>query len=115
MSAKDSPRRCNLIRRVHLTVCAGGLLPSAQTDYVIAMAKVNLSISVKDEQLPRFSEVVKQLKKTGLQVEQTLESVGVVTGSIESEKIPDIRKIAGVSNVDESRDVQIAPPDSEVQ
>ena len=79
------------------------------------MAKVNLSVSVKEEHRPRFAELVKQLKETGLQVEQELHSAGVVTGSIESEKVDQLKKLAGVAHVEESRNVQIAPPESEVQ
>ena len=79
------------------------------------MAKVNLSVSVKDEHLPRFSELVSQLKKTGFDVEQELASAGVVTGSIESHKVPELKKLAGVGHVEESRKIQIPPPDAEIQ
>jgi len=79
------------------------------------MGKVNLSVSVKEEHRPRFAELVKQLKKTGLNVEQELHSVGVVTGSIDSAKVEDLKKLAGVSHVEESGNFQIAPPESSVQ
>lgn len=79
------------------------------------MAKVNLSVSVKEEHRPHFAELVKQLKKTGLVVEQELHSVGVVTGSIESEKVEDLKRLTGVAHVEESRNVQIVPPESKVQ
>ena len=79
------------------------------------MAKVNLSISVKDEHLPHFSEVLSQLKKSGLAVDQALESVGVVTGSIDSSKVKQLQQLDGVAHVEESREVRIPPPESEVQ
>ena len=69
------------------------------------MAKVNLSVSVKEEHRPRFAELVKQLTKTGLQVDQELHSAGVVTGSIESEKVEELKKLTGVAHVEESRNV----------
>jgi methylmalonyl-CoA mutase cobalamin-binding subunit len=79
------------------------------------MAKVNLSVSVQEEHRPRFAELVKQLKKTGLNVEQELHSAGVVTGSIESEKVQELKKLTGVAHVEESQPIQIAPPGSKVQ
>lgn len=79
------------------------------------MAKVNVSVSIKDEHLPRFAEAVQHLKKKGFQVEQALESVGVVTGSIDSARLAALKQIPAVANVEEARTVQIAPPESEVQ
>ena len=79
------------------------------------MAKVNLSVSVKEEHRPRFAELVKQLKKSGLTVDQELHTAGVVTGSIESEKVQDLKKLTGVAHVEESRNVQISPPGFDVQ
>lgn len=79
------------------------------------MAEVNVSVSVADGSLDRFSEVVRRLKDAGLDAEQELEEIGVVTGSIDPEKAESLREIEGVSGVERSRGFQIAPPDSDVQ
>jgi len=79
------------------------------------MAKVNLSVSVKDDHLPRFSEFVAQLKKTGFNVDKELASAGVVTGSIESHKVPELNKLTGVAHVEESREIHLPPPESDIQ
>ena len=79
------------------------------------MSKVNLLVSVDDEHLGRFSEVVKGLEDAGMDVEQELEGTGVVTGSIDSEKVEQLRKVEGVSHIEEPRQFQIAPPDSDIQ
>ncbi len=79
------------------------------------MAKVNVSISLKDDHLPRFAEAVEHLKKAGLQVDQALQGVGVITGSIEQSKIASLQQLPSVASVEESRSFQLAPPDSEVQ
>jgi UDP-N-acetylmuramate-alanine ligase len=79
------------------------------------VSKVNLLVSVDDEHLDRFSEVVKGLEDAGMDVEQELEETGVITGSIDSEKVEQLRKVEGVSHVEESRQFQIAPPDSDIQ
>jgi hypothetical protein len=79
------------------------------------MAEVNVSVSVADGSMDRFSEVVRRLKDAGLDVEQELEEIGVVTGSIDPEKVESLREIEGVSHVERSREVRIAPPDSDIQ
>ena len=79
------------------------------------MAKVSLLVSVDDEHLDRFSEVVRGVEDVGMEVEQRLEDLGVLTGSIDSERVEALRRVEGVSHVEESRDFQIPPPDSDVQ
>ena len=79
------------------------------------MAEVNVSVSVDDASADRFSETVQRLKDAGLQVEQELEEIGVVSGSIDSEKEGSLRQVEGVSHVERSQDFQISPPDSDIQ
>jgi hypothetical protein len=76
---------------------------------------VNVSVSVADGSMDRFSEVVRRLKDAGLDVEQELGEIGVVTGSIDPEKTEALREIEGVSHVERFREFQIAPPDSDIQ
>jgi hypothetical protein len=77
--------------------------------------KVDLLISVDDEHLDRFSEVVKNIEDIGLDVAQQMEEIGVVTGSIEPAKIDPINNVEGVSYVERSRDIQLPPPESDIQ
>ena len=79
------------------------------------MAQVNVSVSVADGSMDRFSEVVRRLKDAGLDIEQELGEIGVVTGSIDPEKTEALREIEGVSHVERFREFQIAPPDSDIQ
>ncbi len=79
------------------------------------MSKVNLLVSVDDEHMDRLSEVAEKAKDVGMDVEQKLEEIGVITGSIDSEKVEPLREVEGVSQVEESRRLQIAPPDRDIQ
>ena len=79
------------------------------------MSKVNLLVSVDDEHMERLSEVAEKVKDVGMDVEQELEEIGVITGSIDSEKVEPLRKVEGVSQVEESRRFHIAPPDRTIQ
>lgn len=79
------------------------------------MAKVKLSISVDDEHLSRFSKVMKEVEKAGMEIDQELEDIGVATGSIDEDKVGKLREVDGVKNVEKERQIQLPPPDSDVQ
>ena len=81
------------------------------------MPSVNVSVVVADDHLrgPKFSAVVRRLKRAGLHVEAELHEAGVLTGSADTGKVEGLRKAKGVSAVEVSGGVQIAPPDSEIQ
>ncbi len=79
------------------------------------MPKVSLLVSVDDDHLDRFSEVVKGVEDVGMEVEQKMEDLGVLAGSIDPEKVEPLRRVEGVSHVEESRSFRIPPPDSDVQ
>lgn len=79
------------------------------------MAKVKLSISVDDEHLSRFSKVMKEVEKAGMEIDQELEDIGVATGSIDEDKVGKLREVDGVKHVEKERQIQIPPPESDVQ
>ena len=79
------------------------------------MAKVRLSISVDDKHLDKFSKVIKDAEKAGMDVEQEHKDLGVATGSIDAKKLDSLRKVKGVQHVEEERTFQIPPPESDVQ
>jgi hypothetical protein len=77
--------------------------------------KVSLLVSINDDHLHRFSEVVRDVEDAGMEIEEKMEDLGVLTGSIDSEKVEPLRRLEGVSHVEESRRVEIPPPDSDIQ
>lgn len=79
------------------------------------MAKVSLSVAVKDDYLDRFSDVAEDCRKAGLKVEEELEQIGVITGTIDAAKADALKKVRGVAHVEESHDYQLPPPESEIQ
>ena len=72
-------------------------------------------VNVSIDDLDRFFEVVQRLEEAGLKVEQQLEGVGVVGGLIDRDKLADLEQVKGVAAVEASREVRIAPPDSDIQ
>ena len=79
------------------------------------MARVRLSVVVKDSHVPKFHEVVKSLKQAGMTIENELKTTGIVTGSIDEMKIKQLREVKGVADVEREQSFQIAPPESDVQ
>lgn len=79
------------------------------------MDKVKVTVSIDDAHVEQIDQVTKQLKSAGLDVEQTLPTLGIVTGSVETEKMSSLSKVTGVESVEVDKNYQLAPPDSDVQ
>lgn len=79
------------------------------------MSKIQISISVDDAHLDRIQDVAQNLRAAGMNVEQTLSSIGVISGSIHSDQLDCISQIKGVRHIEQQREFQIAPPDSDIQ
>jgi hypothetical protein len=79
------------------------------------MSQVQVSVSVDDAHLPQIEQISQQLQSSGMNVEQTLSSIGVINGSIESDKLNSLERIEGVQNVEPQQSYQLAPPSSDVQ
>ncbi len=79
------------------------------------MTKVRVSLSVSDAGLKQLGKVAVAARKAGMKVEQQLDDIGVLTGSIDAKKVELLHRIAGVSSVEEERQVGIPRPDRPVQ
>ncbi len=77
------------------------------------MSKVN--VSVADDHLSRFADVVARCRKAGLKVEHEMKSIGVISGSIDDEALNKLRRVKGVSHIESESSFQLAPPNSDVQ
>ncbi len=79
------------------------------------MPKIKVSISVDDAHVDRISEVAQGLQSAGLEVEQVLPTVGMISGSIDSNQVNRLSQIQGVQYIEPEQSYQIAPPDSDIQ
>ena len=64
------------------------------------------------EQLEKLSE---RLKASGAEITSTLDFLGQIVIQCEADKIPILKKLKGVAKVEISGQVELPPPDSEVQ
>ncbi len=79
------------------------------------MADEQVVISVADDQVDDMSSVVSALQEAGLTVTAVLDSVGVVTGTVDGEALSSLSTVPGVVEVEQSRVFEVPPPDSAVQ
>ncbi|TWF74735.1 hypothetical protein FHX44_11617 [Pseudonocardia hierapolitana] len=74
-----------------------------------------VTVSVTDEAVGRIDEVVAALEHGGMHVDQVLRPIGLITGSIDTQRVQALGDVAGVAAVERQRTVQLPPPDSDVQ
>ncbi len=77
---------------------------------------VEVTVLVEDDRVATMDEVVAALARAGLNVTETLESVGAVSGSVDDPGSVDaLREVDGVASVEISRTFQLPHPDEPVQ
>ena len=59
--------------------------------------------------------VAEQLKGAGMNVEQVLDAMGIITGSVPADRRADLERLPGVAGVEAEREFHIAPPDADIQ
>jgi len=75
----------------------------------------HVSVTVADGHRESMDGVVENLRATGMEVEQVLGTLGIVTGSAPEDALDALRGVEGVDSVDAQLGYQLPPPDSPVQ
>ncbi len=75
----------------------------------------HVSVTVQDGHRKSMDGVVASLRARGLQVEQVLGTLGIVTGSAPANALDALRGVEGVDSVDEQLSYRLPPPDSPIQ
>jgi hypothetical protein len=68
------------------------------------MSEVNVCVSVKDEYVNQLLEVSQRLQAKGMHVDQLLDTVGVITGSIDSDKLNTLQDVEGVLQLESGQE-----------
>ncbi|MGH9279622.1 MAG: ketohydroxyglutarate aldolase [Acidimicrobiales bacterium] len=76
---------------------------------------VQVIVTVDDDHAQRLPEVADRLRAAGMEVAQTLDSIGTITGSVDESRLAGLMSVPGVEDVEQSRHYRIAPPDSPIQ
>ena len=72
-------------------------------------------VVIADSGLARLPEVVAGLRAAGLRVDEVLDSVGVVTGSVPTGLVTALTEIDGVEGIEPVTAFQLPDPGSDVQ
>lgn len=72
-------------------------------------------VSVDDRWVTSMGAVTARLAGAGMHVEESLDAIATVTGSISVSKMSALRALEEVSGVDVERTYQIPPPGAEIQ
>ena len=76
---------------------------------------VKVTVTVDRQHVAAIADVAAALRATGMQVEQVLGDIGMVTGTIDEGAEESVRAVDGVQSVDRSLEFQLPPPDSPIQ
>ncbi|HYQ66465.1 hypothetical protein [Actinophytocola sp.] len=71
------------------------------------MAEEQVVISVADDQVGDMATVVDALRRAGLRVAEVLDSVGVVTGTVDGDALDSLSTVPGVAEVERSREFHL--------
>jgi KaiC/GvpD/RAD55 family RecA-like ATPase len=77
------------------------------------MGRQQFTITVHPEADPE--SVASQLRSQGMHIDQVMHEIRIISASSDSVDVNSVRKVKGVSGVEESADYQIPPPDAPVQ
>jgi hypothetical protein len=75
----------------------------------------DVSVSVDNDHLDKIDEVAAELRSKGMQVDQVLSEVGVISGSVPDDLRQALETGSGVEGVEEAKSFQIPPPESDIQ
>lgn len=74
-----------------------------------------VSVTVDDRHLSALEGVVQGLRARGMQVDQVLDALGIITGSVPAGTLGALSTVTGVASVDEQRVHRLPPPGAPVQ
>jgi hypothetical protein len=73
----------------------------------------DVTVLVADDHLAAIDEVAAALQRAGLRLGDVLPAVGAITGSVDDPAA--LAGIEGVAAVERAEEIQLPPPDAEVQ
>lgn len=74
-----------------------------------------ICVAVDEAHLTAIEDVARALDSCGMQVDQVLGSLGMVTGSVGEDRLSALAAVDGVVSVDEQLEYRVPPPDAGVQ
>ncbi|MBF8278222.1 MAG: hypothetical protein HW390_3295 [Candidatus Brocadiaceae bacterium] len=79
------------------------------------MKKHEIIVTVDSKYIGKVHEIAKQCRSAGMKVDQVLESTGIITGQADQAVPAKLARMKTILSVEESGEIELAPPDSEIQ
>ena len=76
---------------------------------------VDIVVTVDDHHAGQLATVAERLRAAGMVVDETLDAIGTITGSVDEAQMAGLSDVAGVEAVEPQRIYRLPPPDSPVQ
>ena len=74
-----------------------------------------VTVTVADSHMAHAEEVARRLEQAGMQVEQVLSALGIITGSLDEAQLAALEAVEGVAAIEQQKGFQLPPPDADVQ
>ena len=74
-----------------------------------------VSVSVDDQHLESIGVVADALRVRGMDVEQVMDALGIISGVMPEGARDSLMGVEGVLSIEENRRFQLPPPDSPIQ
>ena len=71
------------------------------------MSRVEVIVKIEKNYKDRLSDIAAQCKNAGMNIEQQMSALGMISGTVERSAIGKIEKIDGVAYVEESKPIGI--------
>jgi hypothetical protein len=71
------------------------------------VAKVEVIVKVEKDYKDKLAEIAAECKAAGMSVEQQMNALGMISGSVERASIKRLEGIKGVSYVEESKSISL--------
>ena len=72
-------------------------------------------VTITDDGLKDIQKIARALKAKGMTVSQVMPVTGVIAGSSPSAKLSALKKVPGVSSVEQEAVAELPPPDAKLQ
>ena len=77
--------------------------------------RTHVTVSVDDAHLSQINQVAAHLRAAGMEVEQTLDAIGAISGHVGDDRLASLAQVPGVAAVEPERSFQLPPPDAKIQ
>ena len=72
-----------------------------------------VTVTVAESHLAQIEDVAARLREAGMEVEQVLPAIGVITGTVPAARLAALEQVEGVASIEEQTNSEIPPPDAE--